>query len=51
MKETNQLKWAAFDSNFKLSGYDTGLKQWVTKGITAWCTLQYNWDFPEYNIR
>lgn len=34
------LKWVAFDSHFKPAEYDKGFKQWVDKGVTAWCTLQ-----------
>ena len=40
IKDINQLKWLAFNSNFKPKEYDRGFKTWVTKGITAWCTLE-----------
>ena len=39
-KETKVLRWVAFDSNFKSAEYDKGFKQWVDKGVTAWCTLK-----------
>jgi hypothetical protein len=39
-KETKVLRWVAFDSNFKSAEYDKGFKQWVDKGVTAWCTLE-----------
>lgn len=31
------LKWVAYDSKFNPAKYDQRFKQWVGKGITAWC--------------
>lgn len=49
-KDTNSLKWVAYDSKFKPARYDKGLKLWTTKGITALCVSE-GWtagEFPKY---
>lgn len=38
-EDTKVLKWVGFDSNFAPARYG-GFKQWVNKGVTAWCTLE-----------
>ncbi len=47
-KETNVLKWVAFDSNFKPAVYDKRFKWWVNKGVTAWYTLQKDGELESF---
>ena len=48
IKDINQLKWLSFDSSFKPKEYDRGFKPWLTKGITAWCTLEEKGELESF---
>jgi len=47
-EDINILKWVAFDSNFVPARQDEGFKRWVTKGITAWCTLEKKGELESF---
>lgn len=43
-KETNEV----CNSDIKLARYDKGFKQWVTKAVTAWCTLEKDGELESF---
>uniref|UniRef100_A0A3Q3ASL9 Reverse transcriptase domain-containing protein n=1 Tax=Kryptolebias marmoratus TaxID=37003 RepID=A0A3Q3ASL9_KRYMA len=47
-KEMKVLRWVAYDSDFKPAMYDKGFKQWISKGITGWFTLQKDGELESF---
>ena len=46
------LKWVTYDSKFYPAKYDQRFKQWVGKGIAAWCVLESKGELMSFeNLR
>ncbi len=48
IEDISQLKWVAFDNDFKSCQQDKGFKLWTIKGITAWCTLEEKGELESF---
>lgn len=46
--EIRILIWPIHDPDFRLAAHDGGFNQWIQKGVTTWCLLVNNLEFPDF---